>query len=61
MPRQAYRVGLVKNNLEYLDEFDHGEHGANIFDVGQVRAVSELCRKILAGMAELRSKHFTAQ
>src|SRR4029078_12999265 len=34
-PRRAYRVGLVKNNLEYLDEFDRGEHGPNIFDVSQ--------------------------
>jgi hypothetical protein len=33
MTRQLHRVGLVKNNLEYLDEFDRGEHGSNIFGV----------------------------
>jgi hypothetical protein len=55
MPRQSYRVGLVKNNLQYLDEFDRGEHGPNIFDVCQVQAVTELCRKILRAIADLRA------
>jgi len=54
-PRQTYRVGLVKNNLEYLDEFDRGEHGPNIFDVSQVKAASQDCRKILKAIADLRS------
>jgi hypothetical protein len=54
-PRQPYRVGLVKNNLEYLDEFDRGEHGPNIFDIQQVRAVSQLCRKILGALADIRA------
>jgi hypothetical protein len=54
-PRQPYRVGLVKNNLRYLDEFDSGEHGPNIFDVGQAKAVSQLCRKILDAIADLRA------
>jgi hypothetical protein len=53
--RQPYRVGLIKNNLEYLDEFDRGEHGSNIFDVRQVQAVSQLCRKILVAIADLRA------
>jgi hypothetical protein len=53
--RQLYRVGLVKNNLEYLDEFDRGEHGPNIFDVWQVKEASELCWKILALMGDLRA------
>lgn len=55
MPTQAYRVGLVKDNLEYLDEFDRGEHGPNIFDVSQVQAVSRLCRTILAAISSLRA------
>jgi hypothetical protein len=54
-PPQAYRVGLIKNNLEYLDEFDRGEHGPNIFDVRQVQAVSQLCRTILAAISSLRA------
>jgi hypothetical protein len=54
-PRQPYRVGLVKNNLEYLDEFDRGEHGPNIFDVAQVRAATEDCRKILNDIEAFRA------
>jgi hypothetical protein len=54
MPRQFYRVGLVKDNLYHLHEFDRGKHGPNIFDVRQVQAVSQLCRKILVAMANLR-------
>jgi hypothetical protein len=54
-PRQLYRVGLIKNNLEYLDEFDRGEHGRNTFDVSQVKATSQLCRKILGAIADLRA------
>jgi hypothetical protein len=53
-PRQPYRVGLVKDNLEYLDEFDRGEHGPNIFDVDQVRAATKLCRKIVSDIDSLR-------
>jgi hypothetical protein len=45
----------VKDNLEYLDEFDRGEHGTNIFDVSQIKAASEDCRKILKDIAELRA------
>jgi hypothetical protein len=54
-PRQLYRVGLVKNNLEYLDEFDRAEHGPNIFDVAQVRSATEDCRKILKDITDLRA------
>jgi hypothetical protein len=54
-PRQIYRVGLVKNNLEYLDEFDRGEHGPNVFNVSQVKSASQSCRKILKAIADLRS------
>jgi hypothetical protein len=44
--RKPYRVGLVKGNLEYLHEFERGEHGPNVFDVGQVKAVTKFCIKI---------------
>jgi hypothetical protein len=54
-PRKMYRVGLVKNNLEYLDEFDRGEHGPNIFNVSQVKATTQHCRKILKAIADLRA------
>jgi hypothetical protein len=54
--RQAYRVGLVKQNLEYLDEFDRGEHGENVFSLSEVNEVSELCRDIVGDLSFLRGK-----
>lgn len=53
-PRQAYRVGIIKKNLEYLDEFDRGEHGPNVFDVEQVRAATTLARSIRSDLDDLR-------
>jgi hypothetical protein len=53
-PRQPYRVGLVKKNLEYLDEFERAEHGSNVFDVGQVRDATRRCAAIREDLTNLR-------
>ncbi len=55
-PHQPYRVGLVKGNLEYLDEFERAEHGPHVFDAQQVRAATQLCIKILGALADFRAK-----
>jgi hypothetical protein len=51
---QLYRVGLVKKNLEYLDEFERAEHGPNLFDVQQVR--NTFCVRIHGTLADMRDK-----
>jgi hypothetical protein len=33
--KQPYRVGIIRKDLEYLDQFDRGAHGKNVFDVRQ--------------------------
>jgi hypothetical protein len=48
------RVGLVKKNLEYLDEFERAEHGPNVFDVQQVRDATKRCAKIRQDLTDLR-------
>ena len=53
-PRQPYRVGLVKKNLEYLDEFERAEHGPNVFDVQQVRDATRRGARIHRDLAALR-------
>lgn len=53
-PHQPYRVGLVKKNLEYLDEFERADHGPNVFDVQQVRDATRRCAGIHQELAELR-------
>jgi hypothetical protein len=55
-PKQPYRVGVVKDNLDYLDEFDRAQHGPNVFDVEQVREATKLCKKIRADLDALRGK-----
>jgi hypothetical protein len=52
--RQAYRVGVVQQNLEYLDEFDRGEHGDNVFSLSEVQEVTKLCREIVTDLNLLR-------
>jgi len=54
-PRQPYRVGLIKKHLEYLDEFEWGEHGPNVFDVSQVREVTRQCVRICRAIADMRN------
>ena len=46
-PKQPYRVGIIKKDLDYLDQFDRGEHGANIFDLDQVKARQDFAGKLL--------------
>jgi hypothetical protein len=53
-PNQPYRVGLVKKNLEYLDEFERAEHGPNVFDVRQIRDATRRCAEIQRDLATLR-------
>jgi hypothetical protein len=55
-PHQPYRVGLVKGNLEYLDEFERAEHGPNVFDVQQICAATKLCVRVHTELADMRDK-----
>jgi hypothetical protein len=29
-PRQPYRIGVIKENLEYSDDFEHSKHGKRL-------------------------------
>jgi hypothetical protein len=53
-PNQPYRVGVIRDNLEYLDEFDRGEHGENVFSLEQVRKAVALCQDIRSDLDVLR-------
>jgi hypothetical protein len=55
-PPQPYRVGLVAENLEYLDEFERGEHGPNVFNLQQLRKASTLCKKISGALQTMHSE-----
>lgn len=53
-PKQPYRVGITKKDMDYLDQFDRGEHGDNVFDLEQIKAATKLCRDITADLHALR-------
>jgi hypothetical protein len=46
LPRAPYRVGVDKTNVDYLDDFDHAQHGDNVFSIEQVKEATALCVKI---------------
>lgn len=54
-PRQPYRIGITKDNLDYLDDLERGKPGPHIFDVEQIREATASCRKIVKGLVKLRS------
>jgi hypothetical protein len=39
-------VGVTKDNVDYLDDFDHAQHGDNVFSIQQVKDATALCVKI---------------
>ena len=53
-PRQPYRVGVEKDNIDYLTEFSRGEPKGSVFDIEQVHEVKRLCTKILAQLNAIR-------
>jgi hypothetical protein len=60
-PRTPYRVGVGKDNVDYLDDFDHAQHGDNVFSIQLVKDATALSVRALqnaadegAGTADLR-------
>jgi hypothetical protein len=51
----SYRIGIVRDNVDYLDDFEHSKHGPNVFNVEQVQAATKLCTQIITGLADIRS------
>ncbi|NEW96870.1 hypothetical protein [Rhodopseudomonas sp. BR0G17] len=41
-PRQPYRVGVIKKNIQYLEDYTMDKHGPNVFTVKQVRDATAL-------------------
>jgi hypothetical protein len=56
-PKQPYRIGINLADLDHLDAFGRGEHATNVFDLGQIRAATKLCREIGAELSTLRYGH----
>ncbi|MCA6101003.1 hypothetical protein [Bradyrhizobium australafricanum] len=55
-PRAPYRVGVTPDNVEYLDDFDHQQHGENVFDIEQVKAAMAQCAKLKDQVVRIRAE-----
>jgi hypothetical protein len=53
-PKQPYRVGVIKKNIAYLDQFSRAQFGDNVFDIQQVKAATKLCVRIWKGINKIR-------
>lgn len=36
-PKQPYRVGVIKKNIQYIEDYSMDKHGPNVFTVKQVK------------------------
>jgi hypothetical protein len=52
--KQTYRVGVEKDNLEYLEEFSRGKKKGTIFSVQRVRETTKQCARIRADLNAIR-------
>jgi hypothetical protein len=51
---KAYRVGVVRGDLNWLTKFDFGVHGDNVFTIEQIREAIKICNDLIAALEKLR-------
>src|ERR1700722_10008194 len=52
--KRAYRVGVEKDNLDYLEEFSRGKKKGTIFSVEQIQAATKECERLRAKLNKIR-------
>jgi hypothetical protein len=45
-PKQPYRVGVIKKNIQYIEDFSMDKHGPNVFTVKRVKDATALADRI---------------
>lgn len=53
-PRQPYRVGAIKKNIEYLEDYSIDKHGPNVFTVKGVKDAAALGNRIWMNINKIR-------
>ncbi|SDK27759.1 MULTISPECIES: hypothetical protein [Bradyrhizobium] len=53
-PKQSYRVGVIKNNIEYLEDYSMDKHGSNVFSVKQVQDATALANQTWRNINRIR-------
>jgi hypothetical protein len=52
--KQAYRIGVEKDNLNYLEEFSRGEKKGTIFNVDKIQAATRECERLRTKLNKVR-------
>jgi hypothetical protein len=52
--KRAYRIGVEKNNLDYLEEFSRGKKKGTIFNVEQIQVATRECEGIRTKLNKVR-------
>lgn len=53
-PRQPYRVGAIKKNIDYLEDYSIDKHGPNVFTVKGVKEATALGNRIWMNVNTIR-------
>jgi len=53
-PKQPYRVGVIKKNIQYLEDYSMDKHGPNVFTVKQVKEATALANKTWKNINKIR-------
>jgi hypothetical protein len=58
-PKQPYRVGVIKKNIQYLEDYSMDKHGPNVFTVKQVREATALANRTWNKINKIRGVEFS--
>jgi hypothetical protein len=53
-PKQPYRVGVIKKNVRYLEDYSMAKQGPNVFTIQQVRDATALCNRTWKSINKIR-------
>jgi hypothetical protein len=53
-PKQPYRLGVIKKNIKYIEDFSMDKHGPNVFTVRGVKDATALGNSIWSNINKIR-------
>jgi len=53
-PKQPYRVGVIKKNIQYLEDYSMDKHGPNVFSVKQVQDATAVANQTWRNINRIR-------
>lgn len=53
-PKQPYRVGVIKKNIQYIEDYSMDKHGPNVLTVKQVKEATALANRTWKNINNIR-------